>query len=467
MGGAGTWHLGLHHPDQWCVISPGAGFTTTHGYIKGLADKLPPYQEACLHIYDAVDYAENAFNVPVVAYGGEKDPQLQAARNIEERLKKFGIAMKLLVAPKLAHQFPDEWKKKMAEARGEFTAKGREEYPPRVRFATYTMKYPSCSWVSIAGLQRHYERATVDAERTDDGFKVKTSNVRVLRLSLWPGAMRQPIAVEIDGQRLEVQPYLPALNSSSLLVWLEHHDGRWQAALPEKIVTAQIRKPQKIQGLQGPIDDAFTAPFLCVRGTGAPWHEATDGYAKTNLDRFRKEWSKYFRGDLPIKDDVEIEPQDLANHHLILFGDPSSNSLIAQVLDGLPLTWTKDKITWDGKDYAANEHVPVLIYPSPLSTLHYVVLNSGHTFHAADFQGTNALLYPRLGDYAILKLTADKKSDKKDPLAVEVQKAGLFDDFWHLGAEEMRSCLRLSANPLSRKRLVLHLDGCGTAGYLA
>ena len=270
MGGAGTWHLGLHHPDQWCVISPGAGFTTTHGYIKGLADKLPPYQEACLHIYDAVDYAENAFNVPVVAYGGEKDPQLQAARNIEERLKKFGIAMKLLVAPKLAHQFPDEWKKKMAEARGEFTAKGREEYPPRVRFATYTMKYPSCSWVSIAGLQRHYERATVDAERTDDGFKVKTSNVRVLRLSLWPGATRQPIAVQIDGQRLEVQPYLPALNSSSLLVWLEHHDGRWQAALPEKIVTAQIRKPQKIQGLQGPIDDAFTAPFLCVRGTGAP-----------------------------------------------------------------------------------------------------------------------------------------------------------------------------------------------------
>ena len=23
MGGAGTWHLGLHHPDRWCVIGPG------------------------------------------------------------------------------------------------------------------------------------------------------------------------------------------------------------------------------------------------------------------------------------------------------------------------------------------------------------------------------------------------------------------------------------------------------------
>src|SRR5206468_470537 len=58
MGGAGTWHLGLHRPDQWCVIGPGAGFTATHGYVAGLPDKLPPEQEACLTIYDAVDYAE-------------------------------------------------------------------------------------------------------------------------------------------------------------------------------------------------------------------------------------------------------------------------------------------------------------------------------------------------------------------------------------------------------------------------
>ncbi len=46
----------------------------------------------------------------------------------------------------------------------------------------------------------------------------------------------------------------------------------------------------------------------------------------------------------------------------------------------------------------------MLIYPNPLNAGRYVVLNSGHTFHEADFKGTNALLYPRLGDFAILKL---------------------------------------------------------------
>src|SRR2546430_1307870 len=87
MGGAGTWHLGLHLPDRWCVLGPGAGFTTTHGYVAKLASPLPYPQEESLRIYDAALYSLNAFNVPVVAYSGAKDPQKKAADNIEARLK--------------------------------------------------------------------------------------------------------------------------------------------------------------------------------------------------------------------------------------------------------------------------------------------------------------------------------------------------------------------------------------------
>ena len=82
-------------------------------------------------------------------------------------------------------------------------------------------------------------------------------------------------------------------------------------------------------GLQGPIDDAFTEAFLCVRGTGKPWHEAVQRHADDSLQRFRQEWSKYWRGDLPIKDDSDVTYEDIAERHLILFGDPSSNTLLA------------------------------------------------------------------------------------------------------------------------------------------
>jgi hypothetical protein len=427
MGGAGTWHMGLHRPSSWCVLGPGAGFTTTHGYVKGLPEKLPPEQEACLRIYDAVDYAENVYNVPVVAYAGADDDQLQAARNIEARLKGQGIPpITLLVAPGLRHEFPPEWQKKAEEEYARHATKGRAEYPKRVRFVTYTLKYPECSWVEILGLERHYERSLVDAEQTDEGYTIKTSNIRQLHINLPGRATRGQVAVTIDEQRLEARPYMSA--NVQLHLYLEKRDGRWHAVLPEKILTERLRHPQKVTNLQGPIDDAFMGAFLCVRGTRPAWHERTEEYAKGNLERFQQEWSKYFRGTLPVKDDVDVTPEDVAGRHLVLFGDPASNSLIEQVLPGLPLQWTKERIRFNGKDFLASEHVPVLIYPSPLAADKYVVLNSGHTFRAADLQGTNALLYPRLGDHAVLKLP----SDKKDPLAAEVQEAGLFDDFWRL-----------------------------------
>jgi pimeloyl-ACP methyl ester carboxylesterase len=425
MGGAGTWHLGLQRPDKWCVIGPGAGFTTTHGYVADLPEKLPPYQEACLHIYDAVDYAENAFNVPVVAYSGSKDKQKAAADNVEARLKQLGIPMTHIIGEDLGHSFPDKWKQKAEAEYAKYVEKGRAEYPKKVRFITYTLRYAGCDWVSLMALERHYDRAFVDAEATEDGFTIKTENIRLMSLRMKPGGVGK-VVVAIDGEKVETAPYLTP--NGNRLVYLQRREGKWSAVLPQRLVGDQERRPYKAPDLTGPIDDAFAGAFLCVHGTGKPWHEEAQKYADANLRRFQAEWSKFFRGDLPIKDDADVTPEDIANRHLILFGDPASNSLIRQVLDALPLSWTKEEITLAGKAVSASDHVPVLIYPSPLNARRYVVLNSGHTFHAADLEGTNALLYPRLGDYALLKPAATAK----DPMAAEVVTAGLFDDYWQV-----------------------------------
>src|SRR5260370_4119596 len=72
MGGAGTWHVGLHYPGRWAATEAGAGFTETRIYAK--QDNLPPYQQAALHIYDAVDYSLNTFHIPTVGYGGRLRP---------------------------------------------------------------------------------------------------------------------------------------------------------------------------------------------------------------------------------------------------------------------------------------------------------------------------------------------------------------------------------------------------------
>jgi predicted esterase len=429
MGGAGTWHLGLHRPDRWCVIGPGAGFTTTHGYVKDLPDKLPSYVESCLKIYDAVDYADNVFDVPVVAYAGDQDPQMQAALNIQKRLAASDIPMTLLTAPGLKHEFPAEWQ---AKAEAEYVkyagpGKGRKAYPDHVKFTTYTMKFPICDWVEILGMDAHYRRAMVDATRNENGFTIKTTNVRALKLTLPPFEV-EPQTIRI-GDVITGQPIRSANGPS--VIFLEQQAGKWVSVLSQKVFNDRLRRIQKMSGLQGPIDDAFTDSFLCVSGSGKAWNPQVQNYANADLKRFTEEWEQFYRGKLQVKKDVDVNESDIANRNLILFGDPGSNSLIGHVLDGLPLKWTKESLVFNGKTYDSASHVPVMIYPSPINLNRYVVLNSGHTFHAADFLGTNALLYPRLGDFAILKPTPTPN----DSLGVEVVDAGLFDDFWKLPAK--------------------------------
>jgi len=285
------------------------------------------------------------------------------------------------------------------------------------------LKYPSCHWLVLLGLEKHYEKAHVFALYGETGYLIKTENVRMLRLVM-PDATGGAPDIVIDDQKVVGR----AVGNSvaNFNVYLQKRAGKWVSVLPQRLLTQQAQRPQKVHNMQGPIDDAFTDAFLCVRGTGKPWHEATQKYADARLERFGFEWSTYWRGQLPVKDDVDVSNEDIANRNLILFGDPSSNALIAQVLDGLPLDWSKEEICLAGKKAAADRHLPVLIYPNPLNPQRYVVLNSGHTFPTGDYLETNAMLFPRLGDYALLKLEGD--GAQLQP--AEVVTAGLFDEYW-------------------------------------
>jgi hypothetical protein len=192
----------------------------------------------------------------------------------------------------------------------------------------------------------------------------------------------------------------------------------------------------KRPGVQGPIDDAFTAPFLCVRGTGQPWQPAIGAWADASLRRFSYEWARYMRGDLPVKNDTEVSPEDVRTKNLILFGDPGSNSWIRKVLPKLPVTWTREVVEVGGEHKPAKDYAPVLICSNPLTDAgdHYVVVNSGHTFHEKEFATFNYLLFPRLGDWALLRVLtgAEKWQPGMESFPEEVVQAGFFDEQWNL-----------------------------------
>ena len=74
--------------------------------------------------------------------------------------------------------------------------------------------------------------------------------------------------------------------------------------------------------------------------------------------------------------------------------------------------------------------MPALIAPNPLPDAgeHYLVINSGHTFRESELAKLNYLLFPRWGDWAVLKLDLTKPSTER--LEDNVIRAGYFDEQW-------------------------------------
>jgi len=423
MGGAGVWHIGLHYPDRWASIEAGAGDTRSHRYP--VMEQLAPHQQAMTRIFDYMyEWALNAFNTPFAAYVGEIDGGFVKHIAVREELVREGFhfqgdlfggytgveipTLQFLVAPRTPHRTDPAYRQRLDAFHPEYVARGRQS-PEHVRFVTYTARYNRSYWVTVDGLEKHYERAEVDATRSDNRaqYDITTRNITHLVLRETDRANN----INIDGQKLRVKA-APEIAVEKLSQTWKLADGREKGL-------------RKKHGLQGPIDDAFLGPFLIVRPTGAPWNTAAHGQAMRILQRFDRQYRLAFRGYLRVKDDKEVTESDFAKYHVVLFGDPGSNRWIARMmLNGkLPVRWTKETVALGNRTFPAPESVPALIYPNPLSPSRYVVLNSGLTADWADWAGD----FPtaQLGDFAVLRA----KEGSEEP---EVAYAGLFDESWKL-----------------------------------
>ncbi len=397
MGGAGAWHLGLHHPSRWCSVGPGAGFVDFYKY-QNQDQQRPDHQHRTLAIYDVVPYALNAFNVPVCTYGGEIDKQLVASTTMVKQAQRLGVPIKLLIGPGTGHRFhPDSFK--------EFMAFHKQH-----------------EWLTVEEMDELYKPAVVQAKKDAEGtLRIKTRNVAVLQI-----ARDVADEVEIDGIRHRL-----ATAADGLLPGVFYVRGAksWNVLGYDESRNFQKNLDgNKRRDLQGPIDDAFMGPFICVRGTGVAWSKAQAAWANWTLDRFGREFDKWLRGRIRIVDDQSVSDEMIANNNLILFGDPGSNAVMARVLAKLPVEWTRKAIKVAGRTFLPDKHGLSLIYPNPLNPRRYVVINSGHTFHTKDFKASNSWLFPRLGDIAVQEFRRREAGGYDETIAW----AALFNSGWLL-----------------------------------
>ncbi|MEX1231677.1 MAG: prolyl oligopeptidase family serine peptidase [Planctomycetaceae bacterium] len=432
MGASGTWHLGLKHPHKFVALGPYCGYVDTRMFSKFpyshfvVVDDIPEYQSRALHMLDAIDYAANAGVVPSIAAMGEKDEVFECHVLMSEMMAREGLKLTNIISPGTGHVIDPVVQAEQLRLIEEHVDRGIDPVPPTIRFVTWTLKYNDCHWLELLRLQRHYDRAEIDAALTNDADRaavdIKTIK-NIDRLAIDASRFAGPLTqVRIGEQTIEIKP--------AGKVILTRDENGWRQISNDDPLLKHGKRP----GVQGPIDDAFATRFLCVRGTGTPWSPQTQAWSEARLKRFAETYRQFYRGDVLIKDDADVTEDDLAACNLILFGDPGSNSWIARSLPHLPLTWTKETIQIGSHSVSAKEHIPLLIAPSPFAPDgdRYVVLNSGHTFEEAEIRAVNYLMYPRLADWAIMKSDIEFVERKDAHIFYDpgVVYCGYFDEDW-------------------------------------
>lgn len=279
-------------------------------------------------------------------------------------------------------------------------------------------------------LGEHWEKGSVRASIQPNPLNAEIvldlANVDALTLTIPPGHVSfstdLPVKVRInDGDKEQLVETSKAGSDRSWQVSLNKQGKNWKVGgLPNDGL-------RKRHGLQGPIDDAFLDSFVFVRPTGKSSHEAIEKWTQSELSHAIVHWRQQFRGQARVKDDTAVTDADIASSNLVLWGDPSSNAVLKKIADKLPIRWGETEVTVGSRKFSAEHHAPIAIYPNPLNSNRYVVLNSSFTYREYDYLN-NARQVPKLPDWAIV----DVRTSPNARYPGKVVDADFFDERWQL-----------------------------------
>ena len=119
-----------------------------------------------------------------MAYSGENDKQIQAARIMEEAFAEHGHKLHHLIGPGMGHAYHPKSLEELGKLMADAARKGIDRYPREISFQTRTLRYNRCYWVELLGLEKHWEDSRVDATAGNaNDIVLRTKNVTALRLT--------------------------------------------------------------------------------------------------------------------------------------------------------------------------------------------------------------------------------------------------------------------------------------------
>ncbi|HEU4583567.1 MAG TPA: alpha/beta hydrolase-fold protein [Polyangiaceae bacterium] len=272
-------------------------------------------------------------------------------------------------------------------------------------------------------------------------LEARLDNIRSLRLRIAESPLErdQPLHLRIEGA--------PALSLPAPLpeeVWLERAEGAWLFA------DAAPTSPFRLHTPGGANQLYDGEPLLIVYGTHADGatRAALRAAASAASRSSNASWSKPGRdggddgvaynqnlyGDLNMKADSEVTPDDIAHRHLVLIGTAAQNSVVAAIAARLPVRLENGSIAWsDGSQLSSHDRALGLVHYNPDAPdrlIFWVASDDAAAYSAGSLAPELLGAFPSGADAVVVRVS--------EPTLVASRS---FDSRWHWLSREQSALL--------------------------
>lgn len=380
MGGHGTWHVALTHPDLFAAAAPMAGWTCFQLYVPWFLQKSYTFAEPQqIAIRDmslredfVPEFVENALNLPIfITHGGSDDnvPPVHS-RMFASLLDRLGYDYRYNEIPGKGHWYNlDDSSRTVCvddpRVMDFLRNRTRNQFPKRVIFKTNNIGQNDQSyWVRIVRQEKPYFESQIEAEVKGQRIVVRTRNVRGFVLSLSEELLSYgEIGFIVDGSETSLR-----FRKNEEVFFHRSGDGF-------RIGQAEHPPTGKTPQSYGPIKQAYFSPFVLVYGTGGDSSAAEITLHQARLEATR--WWRRANGFVEVLPDSEVTRKIMEDYNLILFGGPEENLVTAKLNGKLPIRIEKGKMFLGKRQIHGDNMAAEFVFPNPLNPEKLIFVHEG------------------------------------------------------------------------------------------
>lgn len=386
MGGTGAYRMGIRRPNVFSAVAPVDGWTDFrefhwHWYERkdmpnAIEEFRRPLLEAVSPLYvagtarwgDVTLIVDGLDNIVLPEQGVRLAEALQEKRASAPELYRHELVYHPNVGHGGGYDLPRIYER--------FLGVSGLERPPSVTIEATLLRYGKVHWAAIDrfGVQGAVGRLDVQASASTAYVSVRNVEAFSLSLTESPLAREKHVQVIVEG--------VPCYAGSPADVSFELERDRVTGASAWRVVAEAMRPSlRKRRGLEGPIGEAFLAPFVVVWGTAGDAASVRAG--QIEAEDFANEWNTFnvHYDAVQAKPEAELTDDEASEKNLIVFGTLDNSSLLRQMNRAftLPVQVFDNRIVvqdpiYGDRTYYGAKYGAYWVYPNPLTGFRTLVV---------------------------------------------------------------------------------------------